>query len=58
MCDEIILRLFNCNTEEDNFSGFSVQQEDEDSDLLHFGIFLTSRVTAVLLSFYCCVTAM
>ena len=32
VCDEAILRLFNSDTEENNFSGFSVQEEDEDSD--------------------------
>lgn len=30
--DEAILRLFNSDTEEDDFSGFSAQEEDEDSD--------------------------
>ena len=32
VCDEVILRLFNSNTEEDDFSGLSAQEEDEDSD--------------------------
>lgn len=32
VCDEVILRLFNSDTEEDDFSGFSAQEEDEDSD--------------------------
>ena len=32
VCDEEILRLFNSDTEEDNFSGFSEQEEKEDSD--------------------------
>ena len=30
--DEDILRLFNSDTEEEEFNGFSVQEEDEDSD--------------------------
>ena len=30
--DEVILRLFKSDTEEDDFSGFSAQEEDEDSD--------------------------
>ena len=32
VCDEVILRLFNSDTEDDDFSGFSAQEEDEDSD--------------------------
>ena len=32
MCDEVILRLFNYDTEEDDLNGFSAQEEDEDSD--------------------------
>ena len=32
VCDKVILRLFNSDTEEDDFSGFSAQEEDEDSD--------------------------
>ena len=31
VCDEVILRLFNSDTEDDDFSGFSAQEEDEDS---------------------------
>ena len=32
VCDKVILRLFNPDTQKDDFSGFSVQEEDEDSD--------------------------
>lgn len=32
VCDEVILRLFDSDTEEDDFSGFSAQEKDEDSD--------------------------
>ena len=39
VCDEVILRLFNSDTEDDNdddYSGFSAQEEDEDSNQLLF----------------------
>lgn len=29
VCDDAFLRLFNSDTEEDNFSGFSAQEEDD-----------------------------
>lgn len=32
LLNEVILRLFNSDTEEDDFRGFSVQEEDEDGD--------------------------
>ena len=32
MCDEVILRLLNSDTEDNDYSGFSAQEEDEDSD--------------------------
>ncbi|XP_037552731.1 plakophilin-4 [Nematolebias whitei] len=31
VCDDVYLRLFNSDTEEDDFSDFSAQEEDEDS---------------------------
>lgn len=30
MCDKGILRLFNSDTEEDNFSGFSAEEDNKD----------------------------
>lgn len=32
VCDKVILRLFDSNTEEGDFTSFSAQQEDEDSN--------------------------
>ena len=32
VADDAILRLFESDTEEDNFSDFSTQEEDEDGD--------------------------
>ena len=31
-----VLRLFNSDTEEDDFDGFSAQEEDEEGDQWHF----------------------
>lgn len=31
VCDEVILQLFNSDTEDDDFDGFPAQEEDEDS---------------------------
>lgn len=47
---EVCVRRFNSHTEEDNFSGFCEQEEDEDSILWLFlpdywMFFLSSRVT-------------
>lgn len=36
MCEQGILRLLNSVIEENNYSGFSLQEEDEDSDPLLF----------------------
>ena len=36
VCDEVMLGLFNSDTEEDDFSGFSAQEEDKDSNQLLF----------------------
>lgn len=32
VCDKVILKLFNSNTEESDFTSFSAQEEDEDSN--------------------------
>ena len=32
VCDEVNQRLFNSDTEDDDLSGLSAQEEDEDSD--------------------------
>ena len=51
--NEVILRLFNSDTAEDDFSGFSAQEEDEESDRWRSWWFnglngLTSRVTGTV----------
>ena len=63
MCNKVILRLFDSDTEEDDFSGFSVQEEDKDRDSVTFVVGICFNqpcyccVTAVLLSCCYCVTA-
>lgn len=51
------MRLFNFNTEEDNFSDFSVQELEEDGDqLLRLFFFLNMFFNRSFSCCYCCVT--
>lgn len=51
VCDEVVIQLFNSDTEDEEFDGFPAQEEDKNSELESDPVPLTAKLMDFFISF-------